>query len=362
MSTLFSVLIFFVLFGAMFGLPVLTTILFVRHREQRLQQVLREIKKQYRLKGRGRAQLVGRLLDKPLRITRDVRRGVVVSVDLLPKDVRRRHAQWSRGRAASFSRTQRRLLTHSGARHAQEGERVEGRWTFVLGAYPTTDMIEDALESIRRGITEEVSLAELAAAASEASHESARAKLTAVSESDDEPSWLRAEAYRALIGDTAESDALVDYGRRLAESPHPSLRRLSAVAWDKLPDDQARVPMRALLGDEHPTVVETAARLLAARSERDDQDAEMILLRRLKDASGPLLFVIVRALGAVGSSRALAELGRWYDADTMSTSLRDAVWRESTRIRSALGLHRTRDGGNLSLPPGGGELSPPSDG
>ena len=354
MSTLLSVLIFFLLFGTMFGLPVALTLLFVRHREHRLQQVLREIKKQYRLRGRGRAQLVGRVDGRPIRITRDVRRGVVVSVDLLEPDVRRRHAQWSRERAESFTHTFQRLRAH--AEVAPVGERISGRWTFSLGSFPTTELIEEVLGTVKQGLSQEVLLAEVAAAASETEQQAARAYLAEVCESS-QPPWMRAEAYRALIDQSEDPFELEEFGDRLADSPHPTLRRLSAVAWNRISDDRASEPIRALLGDGHPTVVETAARVLAKRTQRNDEAAEALLLQRLKSESGPLLFVIVRALGHVGSSRALAEMARWSQARTVSMSMREAVWRESSRIRSSLGLRRSIHGGQLSVPPPSGELS-----
>ena len=362
MGTLLSVIAFFILFGAMFGLPVLTTVLFVRHREGRLQSVLKEIKAEYRLRGRGRAQLLGRMLGRPLRITRDMRRGVVVSVDLLPPDVRRRHAQWSRERAQGFAGTFRRLLVRSGFHHAEEGERVEGRWNFGLGAYPTTDAIESAIAAIRSGLEDEKRLAEIAAAAQEVDQTEARETLTALAASTEEPAWLREEAYLALIGETADPERLASYGTALSDSPHATLRKLSPVAWEKVPGETASDSIRALLGDAAPGVVEAAARTLAVRTKRDDRAAEELLIERLKKESGPLLFVIVRALGAVGSSRAVAEMGRWCEISQASLQMREAVWRESTKIRSALGLNRTRNGGQLSLPPAGGELSPVGDG
>ncbi|MEL7368447.1 MAG: HEAT repeat domain-containing protein [Myxococcota bacterium] len=358
MSTIFSVLVFFLLFGAMFGLPVMSTVLFWRHRENRLQQVLQEIKRLHRLRGRGRAQLVGRIADKPLRITRDARQGVMVSVDLLPTEVRRRHAQWPKEKAQSFTRTLRRMLGHVGVEHAEQGERVEGRWTFALGAYPTVDAIENALSAIREGLTQEVLLAEVAAAAHDADEETARARLNAVSRSEEQPPWLRAEAYRALIGQTENEEMLTEIGDLLSVSTHPTLRSLAAEAWGRVSNQEASGSIRALLRDENPGVVETAARLVATRSERADADAEKLLLERLNQETGPLLFVIVRALGTVGSSRALAELGRWCDQRTVSMTMRETVWRESARIRSALGLNRAVHGGQLSMPPAGGELSP----
>ena len=361
MSTLLSVLVFFVLFGAMFGLPVLTTILFIRHREGRLQQVLREIKRQYRLRGRGNAQLVGRIEGRPLRILRDPRRGVVVSLDLLPRETRRRHAQWSRERAAGFTQTFRRMLAVSGLPQAQLGERVEGRWRFALGPYPSTDQIEEVLGVVRAGIEQEVLLAEVAAAAHEAETLPARSRLAEVSASSQQPPWLRAEAFRALITQTDDVLELEGFGARLADSQHPSLRRLAALAWERVPGSQANSPLRSLLRDEHPTVVEAAARSLAVRSGRQDQATEAILLQRLQDESGPLLHVIVRALGAVGSSRTVAELARWCERRSLSGSMRETVWRESTRIRAALGMDRTVHRGQLSVSPPGGELSAPSE-
>ncbi len=361
MSTLLSVLVFFVLFGALFGLPVAAAILFVRHREGRLQQVLREIKRQYKLRGRGRAQLVGRVSGRPMRITRDVRRGVVVSVDLLPADVRRRHAQWSRERAQAFTSTLRRLLTRSGAIQADYGDRVEGRWNVSLGAYPSTDAIEETLRSMREGLEHEKLLAGVAAAAHEAEEASAHTRLAEIADNESQPDWLREEAYRALLDGTDDVATIEGYATRLSASPHATLRKLSANAWDRIPGPEGSSPIRTLLGDNEPMVVETAARVLSARTKRNDADAEAVLLGRLKSETGPLLFAIVRALGSVGSARALAELGRWCDATKMTGTMKETVWRESTRIRAALGLTRGRDGGQLSMPPSGGELSPPKD-
>ena len=362
MGTLISVVLFFVLYGTLFGLPVLGTMMFVRHRERRLQHVFREIKRQYRLRGRGRALLLGRIEGRQIRIARDLRRGVQVSVDLLPSEVRRRHAQWNRDRALALTATQERLLAYCVNDHARRGARVEGRWTFSLGPYPTIDAIESALETIREGVTEEVRYAEVAAAAQETDQDSARQRLEEISSSDREPVWLRAEAYRALIAGTAAEADLEGFGHRLAESRHAQLRKLSAVAWNRIDDPRAVQPIRALLADNHPTVVEAAAGVLAKRSNRDDREAETLLLSRLKDENGPLLFVIVRALGSLGSSAAVAELSRWSSMQsTLSSAMRETIWRESTRIRMSLGLNRGRNGGQLSIPPRGGELSAPGD-
>ncbi len=357
MNTLMSILFFFVMFGALFGLPVVATVLLMRRREGRVHQVLREVKSQYRLRGRARSHLAGRIDGRPLRITRDMKRGVVVAVDLLPADVRRRHAQWPRERAHRFSAALQRLLAQSGFEHAELGERIEGRWMFRLGPYPTVDAIEEALQTIGRGVSDEKVLADVAAAAEEADRPSARARLTEVSESH-QPPWLRAEAYRGLLAHTSEREQLEAYAQRLSAASEPALRTLAPSAWNRVEEERAMVPLRGLLSDDHPSVVEAAARTLAERTGRGDPETEGVLLDRLKGASGPLLFVIVRALGVVGSSRALSEMARWGGGRSMSVTLRETVARESARIRMALGLKPAEHGGQLSVAQARGELSP----